>query len=595
MKRIATVAIVVVAILAIAAAAAPFLIPGGFLKARVAAEVASLTGRPVSIGGDAALAVYPEVTVSVGGLTVGNRQGAGDDPFVTADQLITRVRLLPLLLGRVEFDRFELVKPHVHLVVGKDGPNWSLADSAIVAPTAAGAAPADVRVGRLIVSDGVIDYDDVATSRREELSAIDLDVAWPVADAAVSGSGTLQWRGEPVEFTAFLATPLDLIRGGVSQARFAIGSTPLRAVFAGRLTAVAALQFDGQATVSTPSLRRAIEWLGTPMGQGSILGAGSIEGVANWTRSTISFDQADVELDGNTAQGALAATFGGVRPAVEGTLSTDKLDLSPYLEAIRADVTAAGPWPMAPARLPLAAALDADVRLSADEVIMAGATTGRTVATVALEDGALDVGVGEADFLGGKVTANLDLAAADDGLAAKASATFDTVPAGPVLADLAGISALNGSASATFDLTSRGKTWGEVANNLAGTGKIAVADGSLAGFDMAALATAMGDPLAEPVSVGAGTTFFAGLTATLAIATGKISSDDLTMRGSDYALSLKGSGSVLSGSVQAAGTLIKGGESDALAITGTWSEPTVAPANAPTLPGALPAPAATPG
>ena len=101
------------------------------------------------------------------------------------------MRLLPLLLGRTEFDEFELIRPRIRLVVGDDGrANWRMATSAsrrrrCAAPAGepdgdavrrGRSAGGDVRIGRLKVTDGTILYDDLASDRHEEMTAVDLDI-----------------------------------------------------------------------------------------------------------------------------------------------------------------------------------------------------------------------------------------------------------------------------------------------------------------------------------------------------------------------------------------------------------------------------------
>lgn len=597
MNRIAVAAITAIAIVAILVAVMPFIISGDFLKERVAAQIAAWTGRPVTISGEPTLSLYPHLAITTGGLTIGNPEGMGDDPFVAAEGLRATMRILPLLIGRAEFDEFELIKPRIRLVVGNDGrTNWRMGRSAIVAQamlTAPGdatdtgleAAPGagngtaqaqDVRIGRLKIDSGIILFDNLASDHREEMSALDLDIVWPSASAAVRGSGSLQWRGERVEFNGSVATPLVLIAGGNSPLRFAIAATAFRLSFTGQASGPSASQIDGQATATTPSLRRVIEWLGTPMGTGPILGAASVEGAVHWAGRTVSFDPAHIELDGNSAEGSLAVDFGGPRPAVQGVLAADKVDLSPYFEAVRADLLSEGSWLIAPTRLAFAEAFDADLKLSTGQVLIGATRVGRLAADVTVSGGTVDVNVGEARFYGGKLKGQLGATEIDGALSARIEASISGVPLRVALTDLADISALDGTATASLRLAGRGKSWGEFARSIAGSAEAAIADGALAGFDIGEVAEAMSDPLAEPLPAGSGTTSFSDLTATLNIGEGNLATENLVMEGNGFMLALTGKGSVLNGLVDARARIDTASETVPIAITGKWRAPVVA-------------------
>ena len=581
MRRISAIAVVVLAVLVAAIATAPFVVPDAFLKQRVADEIARLTGRAVAISGGVNLSIYPNVTATVDGITIANPEGMGTDPFIQADGLQARVRLLPLLLARVEFDDFNLINPHIHLVVTADGGNWHLdgrsaIGAAAVPAGSAGAAGGDVKIGRLRVTNGTIVYDDLTGDRREEMAGVDLDIAWPSAISAVGGRGTLQWRGETVEFTALIAAPLELMRGGTSQTRFAIASTPLRASFTGTAAGLDTLQLTGDTSFSTPSLRRTLEWFGTPMGAGSILGAAAINGTATITARAIQFDHAAMELDGNTAEGVLAISFAGARPAVQGTIATEKLDLSPYLEAAHADLTGTGPWLTAPAHIDFARALDTDLRISAGQVILGPVQFGKTAASMSTNDKGLDVTIGEAEFYGGKLAAQITARPTDKDLFGKAHVALSDVPAS-ALASIAGITALDGTMNATFDLGSGGRIWGAFANGVKGAGTLTITDGTLNGLDVAGIADTFADPLAEPLTGGSsGSTAFSRLQSTFTVALGRLSTNDLRLEGNGWALAVEGSGSVLNGGVEAKAKVTKGGTDVPLAITGSWWAPTIA-------------------
>lgn len=585
MKQLAIILAVVIAAVAIAVAAAPFVIPSDFLKQRVAERISALTGRTVTVSGATTLTVYPHVAIAVDGLSIANPDGMGEDAVIQAPRLDTRLRLLPLLLGRVEFDEFRLTGPTIHLVVDNDGRrNWTLAGSAVATRATAApptpddplAAAFDLQLGHVIVSDGTLLYDNLASDTREQMTDLDLDIDWPSVSTAASGRGRMMWRGEPVEFTGLIAAPTELMRGGTSAARFAIASTPLRASFSGRATDNGTIHLDGDGSVSTPSMRRTIEWLGTPMGTGPILGAASVQGTVSIAGPNIGFGAANLELDGNSAEGSLGVSFAGARPAIAGRLTTQRLDLSAYIEAMRADLLNTGSWLIAPAQMPFAEAVDADINFTIGQVTMGATEIGDTWATVAVKDGNLDAQLQGADLYGGQIGAHLRMANAGGVLSADAHLDIKGVPATPALADLAGITALEGSLTGAVDLNADGRGWGEFVNSVAGKGRFSIADGKLTGVDLPRIAEELANPFAGPVAGGGGTTSFRQIDADFAVANGELSTSDLVMQGDDFRLALSGGGSLLSGAAEAQATLTNATETIPIAITGTWRQPAIA-------------------
>ncbi len=137
------------------------------------------------------------------------------------------------------------------------------------------------------------------------------------------------------------------------------------------------------------------------------------------------------------------------------------------------------------------------------------------------------------------------------------------------------MTALDGSTTASLSMSGRGKTWGEFARSIAGSARMEVKDGTLAGFDVSGLADAMSDPLAEPVGPGPEATSFSDLTASLVITEGNLATDDLVMLGDGYRLGVAGKGSVLNGLIDARAAIQTATRIVPISITGKWRAPMV--------------------
>ena len=151
---------------------------------------------------------------------------------------------------------------------------------------------------------------------------------------------------------------------------------------------------------------------------------------------------------------------------------------------------------------------------------------------------------------------------------------------GVALTDLAGISALDGTATASLDVGGRGQSWGEFARSIAGTAKV---DGRrrLARrlrrrrASPRAMARSAGRADAAPATA---TTAFSAWPRRSRSAKATSTTDDLTHDGQRlHASPLAGKGSVLNGLVDAKARDRHGGADEVpLAITGRWRAPIVA-------------------
>ncbi len=136
------------------------------------------SGRSVVIAGRMQAHIFsltPSVTLD--GLTVGNTPGEAAPAMLHAERLLLRVRLLPLLVGRVIFERVEMEKPVLYLHRDSEGrANWTFSTTR---PSAQPAAP-PLRlplVRSLLVNDGQL-------TLRDEMLHLDVEAKVHAHDRA---------------------------------------------------------------------------------------------------------------------------------------------------------------------------------------------------------------------------------------------------------------------------------------------------------------------------------------------------------------------------------------------------------------------------
>ncbi|HEV8637449.1 MAG TPA: AsmA-like C-terminal region-containing protein [Chloroflexota bacterium] len=130
----------------------PFLVDLPRVQALLRSEASRLLDRPVEFE-RVSLSYWPLPAVRIRRLTVANAPGFGPDPLLGVEEARVRVRLLPLVRGRLQFGEVTLARPHVVVEQRRDGA-WNLP-----APGPARPAPAApfVLVSRVRLRQGLVE------------------------------------------------------------------------------------------------------------------------------------------------------------------------------------------------------------------------------------------------------------------------------------------------------------------------------------------------------------------------------------------------------------------------------------------------------
>jgi hypothetical protein len=158
--------VAVLVLVAVAVATAlPYLVDTPRIQAYIATTATQALGRPVRFS-SLSLRVLPLPAVELNDLEVAEDPAFGTTPFLKLDVGRVRLRLLPLLTGRVELGTIVLRKPTVTVIQGADGRlNISTlgteAGEARTAPRSGrppGGAVSPVAVARVLVEGGTVVY-----------------------------------------------------------------------------------------------------------------------------------------------------------------------------------------------------------------------------------------------------------------------------------------------------------------------------------------------------------------------------------------------------------------------------------------------------
>jgi len=561
--------------------AAGFLISADAVRHQVLSEIRAVTGLNPTLGGSASVSLFPTGSVSFADVTLGD----GGRPALTAERLTARLRLFPLLAGRVEISDVALERPTIAIDVAPDGKsNWSGLIDALTRSQAKGARRV-AAFSEMRIEDGTVIVRSAAQNVEETLTGVEFSLAWPSISKSFGATGHLTWHNQPLDANITLADFPAALAGDRSGLKLRVAGTPMKAAFEGAVSFAPTLKVEGTLAGDTTSLRDALVWAGQKPLPGGGFGHFAIKAQASITGGTIALSNVNLELDGNTAEGVLTFATDG-RKTLQGTLASETLDLTPYVSTVRLLTANQQDWNDGRITLDGLAGSDLDLRLSAGNVVLSNAKLGRTAVAANLRGGHLVITVGEAQAYGGVIRGSLTLGNNDAGVDVKSQLQFSDVDLESCLGQLFGLHRLEGKGNISFAVEGSGDSVLGVTRTLNGTASLIGQDGALVGLNVEQLLRRLERrPLSGGGEFRSGRTPFDKIAVMLKIAQGVVTVEDVKIDGSAVRLALAGSASVPDRELDLKGTatLVASGRPEAATfelpfiVQGSWDDPIMLP------------------
>ena len=436
----------------------------------------------------------------------------------------------------------------------------------------------------------------------------------PVGNGVVNAKGRLEYRGEPFDIDLAFARPADTASAPV-KVRAAIKGELLAASFDGQLAGGEHAQITAQnAELSIGDLRAFTRWVGASWPGGSGLGPFKARGLLTLDESTIAFEHAEFALDGNPATGALAVKLGRERPSIEGTLAFSTFDIAPYATPSRPYAFAlASDW-ISAIRIPGIASpsflrdLDADIRLSAANVMSGSDRLGRAAASLSVKNATLYGEIAELELeQGGRGEGQFTVDANGADPRYTLHADLQDIDLETVVAPRLGPAAIDGAGDIRLDLTASGATESDIVRSLSGKLSLEMSDGARLGVDINALpaAAAAATPIQGWGAVGAGTTTVSQLSASFTAAGGLLTADSVRATSENTTVTASGTVDIdknaldlvlsIAPAPSGAHALPAPAALGAFKIHGPWSDPTITRAGSGKAAGATPPGSRDPG
>lgn len=602
MKKIIKIVGSIVAFVIVLLLVAPFFIPADTYKTLLTAQVKKMTGRTLTIAGDASLSLFPSVALDVENVSLSNPQGFADKELTKIGKLSVNLALMPLLDKRIEMRGATLENAVIALEERADGTkSWEMMPAVQGATEPDTATPAETKakndlskivLGTISIKDSSITYRK-AGAKPVVLEKINLSVDSAGFDSRLKASFDALYNGGIIGADATVENLNAFLSGKATELEVTMNAPETSVTFKGVGALGASVAAKGALDATVNNLGKLTEWA-TGKANDAVGGI-NVKGTLEATGKRYALNDATFSADSITATGAIAADLEGKVPSIKGKLAFGALALDALgkKKVVSADTSAEGAptaansgWSNEPIDLSGLRAANADLSLSAGEVTSGKVKLGATSFHIVLNDGALSVKDISTSLYGGTAGGEVK---ADASGAIGASLAAKGIQIEPLMTALSGKSRLAGTTNLSVNVTGSGKSQRTIVASLAGKAALNVQDGAILGINIGKFLrdAKQGFLFSEGSSER---TDFAELSATFNIASGIVTNKDLSMKAPLLRLTGEGTVSLPPKTIDytlmpklAATSKGQGGKNDKngiaipLRITGPWSNPAVTP------------------
>jgi AsmA protein len=461
---------------------------------RLEKEISRITGRSFTLGHDLSLSFFPWLSLSCSEMKLGNPPGFSNEHLLQVSSFEARIKVLPLLMRRVEVSRFVVGGLSLNLEKGADGRgNWEgilAADNGSPLSPNIGVLAAfleNFSCAVLAVTDGQVRWRDAAAN--SELLVDDIMLLFNnfTATTAVAVDAKASVAGKSLALEGKIGP---LLGGAEGKIAFDLGIDVIRTIKA-RLAGFlvegdGGLRLLGSYEVPTFSPLDVLSALSlpleVPMETGQILSKATFKGGVRLEQGRLFFENGSGLLDETTFKYSLAMD-GGVVPKADFTIDFERLDLSRYMLL---------PWgksaPSSPKALPgVTAALLSMLRSGTVGVATythGALTVGEVKMPITITKDRLLVSNATGNIAHGLATADITYPLHADNPKAEAKLTLRQVDSTVLVRDWIGKEVVRGPLSAEVDLTWEPRAVAPIIERMSGEGTLSLGEGVLLGVDL---------------------------------------------------------------------------------------------------------------
>ncbi len=480
--------------------------------------VLEATGRPLTVGGDVSLSLFPGAGVSFSDLRLGNTPAFAEKDFLTVKSFDVRLKLWPLLSRQVEVDRLVVEEPRVFMVTNRDGRvSWDFGTQPLKDKTEAvpetGPPILSLLVAELNIQNGQILMIDHRKGARQEISDLNLALRDLSLDRPVRVSFSAAVNQKPLSAEGRFgpvgknlgegAVPLELTADAFAQLKLKVKGT-VENLIAAPLASVTV-----EVTEFSPrKLLAAIGQSLPPTADAKVLERVSLKAGIRADATSVTVSDAVLALDDSTLNFSAKITE-FAKPNIGFDLSVDHINVDRYLPPKSA--AGSGSPPTGSPAEPSSPKTD---YTALRQLVMNGnAKFGKLVVNnaqvedmnlkIAAQDGILALDPFSMKLYQGTAVGKTAVNLKGESPITDVQLNLDKVQISPLLKDVANKDFLEGTAKAQVALSMAGDDPAPIKQTLDGKGSLVISDGAIIGVDLAGMVRNVKAALGGEVKTGA--------------------------------------------------------------------------------------------
>lgn len=585
-----------IVLIIVAVVALPLIASTQIVREGIARQLSAWSGYRVELGRAPRIQVWPSFRAVLHDVDFADQRATGGSTVIEAERVEVDLSALAALRGKIVFTRIYMVRPTILvaetgglLLLPPSPESGKLAQSVEIARSLIAANPSSPDSSSLPADPfGTVEIEDgkiTSTERGEIVTGLTAKLSWSALNRPATLSASGIWHGEGVAIEATAEQPLLLFAGGNTPVKLTMNAAPVTASFEGLANVSTDPFADGQLKLSSPSLKRLLDWTGFDDNPGNAVGSFSVAAKFTGNAKRGKFEDAQITLDGNSGSGVLDMAFSPSPPTVTGTLAFKSLDLPSFLSAF----TPLPPDPKtAEASIGASEAngFNLDLRLSAATATAGSITLSDIAATAQVKDGLAAFDISDAQAFGGSIQFGMRVDRQIGGNLVELRISAEDVE-GSELATMLGTEEFipQGRGTLSIILKGTGREWNSVLESADGSVSGTFGKGTIPGIELAAFLSRSAKGGFFPLSeVSGGSLAIDGAEIKATISKGVARIDKAEIRSGESVISLgglvpfAGRGIALSGTITPA-TPAEAEKSSRAAffVGGSWNEPFVSP------------------
>ena len=470
-----------VVFLCLFAAAAWAITHPSFAIAQLQDYVVRKTGRTLLVNGGAKLELFPTLSVRLDDISISSPPGMNGN-FLTVDHANIPIVVSDLFRRKIKIRELTLNNPRSNFLIdAASHANWAPdqgeADSGKSDKTDKSKEPL-----RLFVENGAANFLDERSGQAFAFENASGEIAVG-ADDELDISGTAAINSQFATLDAHFNS-LRRVNEDGSPADISVKAPALDLTFSGRLGTRNALSLVGMLEATSPDVRVLSKWLGSEIGGKSGLKNFTLNGALDSMGAVFGLRNATLGLDGMLGKGELELDLTKKTPSISATLSTDLLNLDPYLSTKKEVAANTDSWPVTPMGVDGLKGVNASLSLSAFKIEWNEAEWGPVDMTGSLKDSVLEAGFENGTLYGGKANARVTFNGAQDVPTLRIDFDGNNLVGEKFFAQALNVDWLAGVTALKSSLTATGHNQQEMMASLKGSFAIQIAQGKFIGLDI---------------------------------------------------------------------------------------------------------------